>query len=777
MSKANRLIHETSPYLLQHAHNPVDWWPWCDEAFEEARRRNVPVFLSIGYSTCYWCHVMERESFESEEIAALMNQHFVPIKVDREERPDVDDVYMAATVIMTGRGGWPMSVFLEPDKRRPFWCGTYFPATPRDGMQMPTFPQVLESLSKAYREQKDAVGQQSEELAKAVREHLAGQQATAQLSHEQVADSVSALLKIFDRAEGGFGQAPKFPQPVFLEFLLDARARAADEATGEAIDFALRRTLDKMACGGIRDHVGGGFHRYSVDGRWLVPHFEKMLYDNAQLARVYARAAHWYSDAWYAQVARETLAYVQREMTDPRGGFYSAQDAEVDGREGLNYLWTPEELRAALGEHAADAELAIKVYGLDRGPNFQDPHHPTEPARNVLRLEDRPDRMAAKFDLSADDFKAKLRAINEKLYAARMQRKQPRLDDKVLAAWNGLMIGAFALAARELKAPELLEPAEKAAAFALSTMIQSTSGERRLLRSFRAGVAKTPAFLEDHSFLMHGLLELSRSVEAPQKERYLAQAKDLLGLVEGGFADESSGGSYDMRESAQDLFVRTRTTHDGATPAGVSVMLHDLLDLAELTGDKAYSERALKALISISGPVAENPTGAINSTRALLRFLVTGKDVAQALHSVGKAPPKRSGAPTFLPVEIYASVDRVTVSSNKPAEVTLVIKIADGYHVPAADPGDGDAARSLVPFRVGIINGTGIAAFAGYPEGELYGEDRIRVYKGTFELPVALEAQGPIAGRPLISVMYQACTETECLAPVTVELDIAIDNG
>jgi uncharacterized protein YyaL (SSP411 family) len=769
--KPNRLIHETSPYLLQHAHNPVDWWPWSDEAFAEARRRNVPVFLSIGYSTCYWCHVMERESFEDEAIAAQMNKDFVCIKVDREERPDVDEVYMAATVMMTGRGGWPMSVFLEPAQRRPFWCGTYFPARAHPGLQMPTFPQVLDSLSKAYREQKDAVEQQSEELARAVREHLAGAAAPAQLSQEQVADAVTALLKIFDRTNGGFGQAPKFPQPVFLEFLLDARARAADDSTADAIDQAVRRTLDKMACGGIRDHVGGGFHRYAVDAYWLVPHFEKMLYDNAQLARVYARAARWYGDSWYESVARETLAYVQREMTGEGGGFYSAQDAEVDGREGLNYLWTPDEIRAALGpDNPEDADFAIKVYGLDQGTNFKDPHHPEEPARNVLRLDDRPDRIASQFNLSIDGFNERLKQINARLYAARMQRKQPRLDDKVLTAWNGLMIGAFATAARELEAPELLAPAQLAADFVLSDMIEPGAG---LLRSYRAGVAKTPAFLEDHACLMHGLLELARSTSGEARTLNLKHAQIILALAKPAFFDETTGAIYDTRADSTELFVRTRSTHDGATPAGISVMLHALLDLADLTKDAALLRRAVQGLAAISSAVAESPVGTINSTRALLRMLIGDSATAEALTHA--PPPKQplKSASEVLPVEIYASIDRITVAQDTPAEFTLVIKIADGYHIPAADPGDSPAARSLIPFRVGIVNGTGIVAYAAYPEGETYA-DEIRVYKGSFELTVALERKGPITGRPLISVMYQACTDTECLAPVTVELDIAL---
>jgi uncharacterized protein len=772
--KPNRLVHQTSPYLLQHAHNPVDWWPWCDEAFEEARRRNVPVFLSIGYSTCYWCHVMERESFENDDIAAQLNRDFVPIKVDREERPDVDEVNMAATVKMTGRGGWPMSVFLEPTQRRPFWCGTYFPPTPARGM--PSFPQILASLAKAWQDQRDAIEQQSEEVAQAVREHLAAQRPPAQLGQEQVALAVQALLKIFDRTNGGFGTAPKFPQPVFLEFLLDARERAGDDSTADAIDQALRRTLDKMACGGIHDHVGGGFHRYAVDAYWLVPHFEKMLYDNAQLARVYARAARWFGDPFYEQVARNTLAYVQREMTHKDGGFFSAQDAEVDGREGLNYLWTPQEIRAALTDDPGDADFALHVYGLDQGPNFKDPHHPDEPARNVLRLEDRPERLAPRFNIPPETFNERLASINQRLYAARQTRKQPRLDDKVLAAWNGLMIGAFASAAREFEDPKLLVPAQKATDFILSRMTDSAGegGERRLLRSWREGKATTPAFLEDHSFLIHGLLELRRA--DPTSASHLERAQALLGLAQAAFFDQT-GAMYDTRDNATDLFVRTRSTHDGATPAGISVMLHDLLDLAELAGNAAHRTEALQSVITISSAISENPVGTINSTRALLRLLLTddGGGATARLGAVPAAPPPQRSAADLLPVEIYASLDRVSVAEDKPAELSLIIKIQTGYHVPAANPGDSQAARAPIPFRVGIVNGAGVVAYADYPRGQPYGDPPIDAYQGQFELPIALEREGNWSGRPLLSVTYQACTDTECLAPVTVELDIAID--
>ena len=767
---ANRLVDETSPYLLQHAHNPVSWYPWGEEAFAAARERDVPIFLSIGYSTCYWCHVMERECFENEAIAALMNERFVCVKVDREERPDVDDIYMMATMIHNqGRGGWPMSVFLEPGGLRPFYAGTYFPAEPRMGM--PSFPQVIEGISGAWRDRREEVMGLAESLAEAVARQMATDRAPIVVGRTQVTQAATALLQSLDRVNGGFGGAPKFPQPSYLELLMDVRLGAADEETAGAVDHALRLTLDAMASGGIHDQVGGGFHRYAVDATWTVPHFEKMLYDNAQLASLYARASRVYGDEYYASVARGTLDYVLREMRDERGGFFSAQDAEVDGREGLNYLWTAAQIREALEEE--DAALAIRVYGLDRGANFQDPHHPEDGGRNVLRLDGRPERVAETIGVSAGALRERMESIDARLLAVRDRRKQPHTDDKVLAAWNGLMIGALAEAGTILGESRYVDAAAGAADVVVGTMVD---GEGTLLRSSRAGRAGTPAFLEDHAMLIAGLVELHRAcraIDASADDRYLEAARRLAAVAREAFGAEG-GGYFDTRAAQSDLFVRTRTTSDGAMASGSSAMIHALLALHEETGERAYLDDALGALRSVSADIAANPLSTSNATRALLRMLAM-PELAES-EALGETPAP-AVEPGFTPVEIFASTDRVQIGEDRPGEFTVRLRIADGFHVLAAEPGPG--GEGLVALRVHVVGGTGLNAYADYPMGGAYEGDaaaELLVHEGEVEFAIVVEAAEEWSGRPVVAVTYQACTDTECLMPMTVELDVAIDR-
>jgi len=776
--RANKLARSTSPYLLQHAFNPVDWQPWGEDAFAEARKRDVPIFLSIGYSTCYWCHVMERESFENDAIAAIMNERFVCIKVDREERPDVDDIYMTATQVMTGHGGWPMNCFLEPKSLRPFWCGTYFPPTTRPGLGVPSFPQVLTNISDAFKVQRSDVLEQSQQIGDIVRERMKPVLKTESIDGiGAITEAVSGLLRMFDRNHGGFGSAPKFPQPVYLDLLLDVRESAGSPATKDAIDQSLRFTLDRMMIGGIYDQIGAGFHRYSVDGHWTVPHFEKMLYDNALLARVYARASVAFGDSEYARVARETCEYVLREMRTPEGGFASAQDAEVDGREGLNYLWTDDEVNAALS--ADEAKFAMKVFSLNAGSNFKDPHHPDEISRNVLRLTDRPDRVAETMGLEIDIFHARAAKVRSVLLAVRSKRPQPHLDDKVLASWNGLMFGALAYAGRVLEEPRFIAAASEAADFVLKHM---TFPDGRLMRSRRLGVNGGPGYLEDYAFVIAGLLDLSHAFEdQPTATAFIDAAHRLAERAHELFADETGleGVLFDVERDAGDLFVRARSTHDGAIPCGTSVHFHNLLALR-------HNDRAAGLLSGIAETLQEMPLGIANGARAALRVLTdaTFRDTTLANRLRGTPATKPETDTSFTPVEIYSSEERLSVGLDTPASMKLVLQIAAGYHVIAADPwvdNSKSSVRGLLPFRVHVVGGTGVKVYADYPPGSAYDAapevmGKPRVYEGRLEFEVAVELDGELKGRPMLAVTFQACSGTECLAPRTAELDIAIDR-
>ena len=771
----NRLIDETSPYLLQHAHNPVDWHPWSDEAFELARERNVPVFLSIGYSTCYWCHVMERESFESADIARLMNNRFVCIKVDREERPDLDEIYMAATTTFTGSGGWPMSVFLTPDTRKPFYAGTYFPPEPMHNR--PAFPDLLQGLSQAWKERGDEVVEQANKLAQAVAEQVGANSSPVPVGEPHLTKALSSLLQRLDQTNGGFSHAPKFPQPVFLEFLLDMRP-VADSATKSAIDLALKKTLDAMAMGGIHDQIGGGFHRYSVDEFWTVPHFEKMLYDNAQLARTYTRASVVLKDQYYGGVARQTLDYCLREMTDVNNpgssGFYSAQDAEVDGKEGLNYLWTRDEFESALSEHPELLQFAIDLYGLDASPNFQDPHHPSEPRRFVLRLATRFEDFAQRHHLDANIFFERLGIVNEALYSFRSNRKQPSLDDKVLLSWNAMLIPALVEAGRVFGRDDYINAARNAARFIFDSMKDQT-GDR--LRTYRDGRSAIPTLLEDHAHLLDAMLVLHANPSTTDDfplESIIALADETHDL----FADET-GAYFDTREDAKDLFVRTRSQHDGATPGSSGVMLHALIELAHRTSEPRFAERAAKLMQSLSATLAEHPLGTINSTRALLKMLAR-RDRYHELIDFSAADGSDSLQRTKSPVGVLVSTDAISVSDDAPATFKVRLQIENGYHIAAADAGDSEAAKSLYPMRVGLISGQGIAVYADYPDGQPMGAEAVGEFmghSGTIEFDIAIEKApgiGASEGDPVMGISFQPCSDQACMQPQTVRLDVAV---
>jgi hypothetical protein len=567
----NRLANETSPYLLQHAHNPVDWYPWGEEAFARARREDKPLLLSVGYSACHWCHVMERESFEDPEIARLMNEHFVNVKVDREERPDVDQIYMQAVQAMTGHGGWPMTVFLTPDGA-PFYGGTYFPPVPRHGM--PAFPQVLQAIAQAWRARRGEVLESSSRLAGELDRTEGLRSAAQRLSDEVLFSAFQGVSAHFDDRLGGLGGAPKFPQPMIWDFVLRFWKR-----TGNPMARAMvRTTLTRMARGGIYDQLGGGFHRYSVDAQWLVPHFEKMLYDNAQLAPLYLQAWLAFGDAEYRRVGEETLDYVLREMADPAGGFCSAQDADSEGEEGKFFVWTVDEIRQALG---ADAEAALAYWGVDRGSNFE--------GKSILWVPGEPDA-------------ERIAPARRRLFAARGRRVRPSRDDKVLAAWNGLMARAFAEAGRALGRADYVAAAVQNADFVLTDMRVG----RRLSRTWRSGQARLKGYLEDYAMVAAALLEI---YQATFDRRWLDEARGLADEMLALFWDDGSGGFYDTGADHERLLVRPRNLFDNAVPCGSSVAIETLLRLRVLTAEPAYERKASSALGPMADLMARHPTG------------------------------------------------------------------------------------------------------------------------------------------------------------------------
>ncbi len=545
----NRLIHETSPYLLQHAHNPVDWHPWGPEALTKARQSGKPILLSIGYSACHWCHVMERESFESDQIAALMNEHFVCVKVDREERPDLDEIYMQATLALNhGQGGWPMTVFLTPEQE-PIFAGTYFPPTDRWGR--PGFASILTKVAEFWRKDPDGLRRQASELTKQLKESIRVASPVS-VGEAELDQAAGQFADDFDPHYGGFGQAPKFPPATGLSFLLRRHHRTGDAK----ILMMVTKTLDAMAAGGMYDHIGGGFARYSTDERWLVPHFEKMLYDNALLARTYVDACQVTGNADYRRVAVETLDYIVREMTSPEGGFYSATDADSEGVEGKFFVWTAEEIRVAV-PNEDDARRFCAYYDITPGGNWEHKSIPNTP--------ESPDAVAAHLKISSDELRATIERVKPLVYAARTKRVPPGLDDKVLTAWNGMMISAMAEGARVLGDSRYLETAEEAADFLLRTMRRPDGG---LYRTYRAGKAHLDACLEDYAYLAEGLIDL---YEAGAHEGHLDEAVRLAERILSDFSDVQQGGFFTTSKDHESLILRSREGPDGATPSGNAV--------------------------------------------------------------------------------------------------------------------------------------------------------------------------------------------------------------
>lgn len=580
----NRLAQESSPYLLQHALNPVDWYPWSEEALAAAKAQDKPIFLSIGYSACHWCHVMEHESFEDKLMAALMNENFINIKVDREERPDLDTIYMDAVVALTGHGGWPMSVFLTPDGV-PFYGGTYFPPTPRHGMA--SFGQVLQSVAHAYQNRKEDIAKNGESLVARI-QHIIPLQDEGALDPAVPELAIQTLSRNFDHVHGGFSGAPKFPQPMTYDFLLRAYHRNQRASVLEMVEL----TLYKMAHGGMYDQLGGGFHRYSVDAVWLTPHFEKMLYDNALLARLYLHAYQLTGKSFYRRIVEETLDYVVREMTHPTGGFYSTQDADSEGQEGKFFLWTPAEVEDILGDKEGQAFCA--AYDVRPGGNFE--------GESILNIPAPFEEIAQELDLSVERLTDSLRQSKAKLFEAREQRVKPGRDEKIITAWNGMMLAAFAEAARVLDRTDYRQVAVNNAEFILSTLKQNG----RLCRTWKAepGQAKLMGYLEDYAFYADGLLALYQTTFNP---RWFQEARALIEVTLDHFRDTENGGFFDTADDHEALITRPKNLQDNAIPCGNSLAVRALLQLAAYTGQARYEEPAIQTLAALQAALSQYP--------------------------------------------------------------------------------------------------------------------------------------------------------------------------
>ncbi|MEC7566534.1 MAG: thioredoxin domain-containing protein [Planctomycetota bacterium] len=607
---ANHLIHETSPYLLTHAHNPVDWYPWGEEAFAKAKKESKLIFLSVGYSSCHWCHVMERESFEDQEIADYLNKHYICIKVDREERPDVDQVYMAAVQVLTQRGGWPMSVFLLPDAK-PFTGGSYFPARDGDRQGLPGFLTIIKRLQEVWNEEPDLVTKQAVAVTNALQSELEARipRALEPLDQSVLSATVKSLSEKHDEQWGGFGysianpQVPKFPTPSNLDFLLFQINRL--NATGQDSKLEMKmlaNQLDHMAMGGIRDHLGGGFHRYSVDRYWHIPHFEKMLYDNAQLASIYAAAYKLTGTEEYKQVTHELLEFVLREMTDENGGFYSAIDADSEGIEGKYYRWSRDEVKELLS--AEEYEVFADIYSVTGAPNFEEHFY-------ALLMSKTRAEFTTQRAVTIEQFEQELMPIRQKLLAERSKRIRPLLDNKILASWNGLMIRGFADAGRLLDHPKYIEAAEKAADFIVTNM---RNDEGQLLHSYNRGEARFNAYLVDYAYLVEGLLSLHR---ATGEKKWLMLAEEFTQSQIDRYWDDRHGGFFFTSSDHESLIARAKNPIDSVRPSGNSVSAANLLYLYSKLGNPEYLKYAQKTVDSVSGMLSSSPGAAPRTVMVL----------------------------------------------------------------------------------------------------------------------------------------------------------------
>jgi uncharacterized protein YyaL (SSP411 family) len=779
--RENRLARETSPYLLQHARNPVDWYPWGPEAFERARAVDRPIFLSVGYSACHWCHVMERESFEDEEIARYLNEHFICIKVDREERPDVDQLYMAAVQAFQGRGGWPMSVFLTPDGR-PFYGGTYYPARDRDGIE--GFEGLLRRVVEAWRDHRPRLEHDADAVARHVRRATAAtaEARRAPLSRSMIADGVARLADQFDPQFGGFGfdptapDRPKFPEAAKLLFFLEQQARepgrsvllVRPDAALPSPRMMVEATLDHLRRGGIRDQIGGGYHRYSVDRAWVVPHFEKMLYDNALLALVYLRAFELDGDPRWRREAEDIFAFVAREMTGPEGGFHSALDAEADGREGEPYAWSRAEIAAVLTD-PEDLKIVSHVYGLNEPPNF-------EGDRYVLLMPQGLPESAKALSMAPEALEKRLATLRATLLEARRARPQPALDDKILTAWNGLMIAAYAEGYRVLKDEAYRQAAGRAADFLLARL---RDGDGRLLRTYRDGRAKLPAYLDDYAALIFGLLRLHAATGDPDRQ---AQARALADRMIADFADEAGGGFFFTAGDHEALLARPKDPYDNAMPSGNALAVLALIDLAGLTGETGYLGIAGRALDAFSPALARTPTGVPTLLVALGRYLDARPDADEGRAAPAAATiddPLGLGTNRAL-VTAEAAVDPMArIVPGAAFHVILTLKIADGWHLYANPAG----APNVKPTVVELAANRDLELVSvNYPAGarKVLGgaTEPLAVYEGRLTIQARVRVaddapRGPLAAT--LRMRYQACDDRACLAPAVLDVPLRVE--
>ncbi|MFL6334601.1 MAG: thioredoxin domain-containing protein [Pyrinomonadaceae bacterium] len=644
----NRLAQESSPYLLQHAHNPVDWYAWGDEALEKSKREDKPILLSIGYSACHWCHVMERESFENEEIARQMNEQFVNIKVDREERPDLDQIYMSAVQMMTRQGGWPLTVFLTPDLV-PFYGGTYFP--PEDRHQMPGFPRILAAVSEAYRTRPEEVRQSAWEILSELRRMSVAQESTEVIDAQLFDSAYRGLVRSYDPRFGGFGGAPKFPSSMNLDFFLRTYKRTGDARALEMATHSCRM----MAEGGMYDQLGGGFHRYSTDARWLVPHFEKMLYDNALLTRLYLHAYQATGEQFFRRVAEETLGYVKREMLDESGAFYSTQDADSEGVEGKFFVWDMGEVESLLGP--LDARLFCAYYDVTEGGNFEE--------QNILNVKRPAAEVAREEKVSVERLSEAVERGRGILFTERERRIKPGRDEKVITAWNGLMLEAYAEAAAVLEREDYREVAERNAQFMLDTLLK----DGLLLHVYKDGRAKHVGFLDDYAFVVSGLVTL---YETTGRLRWLEAASGLTDKMVEEFWDEEGGGFFYNGRSGEKLIVRSKDYFDNATPSGNSVAAEALLRLSVLTGKEDYRRKAVNVLRLVRDAVERYPSAFGYALGALDFYLSKPKEIVVVGEAEEARPLLREVWGRYLPNKVV-----VLSKGAEPAAAQIVPLLQD----------------------------------------------------------------------------------------------------